>query len=691
MNTKSKDTFAFNHETSNREVTDQFTVNRDGLNKEIERADFAENAGVQNNNHSTTNASGNPAWEIAPLSYSEMLEQEEEEADIEDLSESIGKVRIESIDDIEISNSQPEAEEALAANVVEETPFIDEEVSSSLEGSLPSQGFQSLEVETPDLPAATPSPELELSPQESTSSFFGLKAKQSKNQTESASPLDSQRQEVAPGKQLDMEGFLASNVSVDRSEEKLSLLGVEQNLTALAELVANLTESYTSSIFLLDQEKEELVLAGAHTLSRDFIEDARIPFGCGLIAWAAESKLPTSSYPFERDAKTLQIYSKDQGLKCFIAVPIKDHTEQVLGVIACDSKKSYSFTKATEKLISECARQAATLIELHQRIDNLPNTLRVNFSDLDQTLETLRACKKEEDLMEKAAHLPRDIIDYESIVIVSSSANGIGDGRYFSSTNNQTEHRLLELVCKQKKIICSDRSVHALPTDDLKQRSFLSIPFKSLDREAGSINLLSQPQQGFDASEISAAEKIAAVLGAELERIRLRQFAKWKTEPAGFFRWEDFRLIANSQIKKTYENNQSLSLARISFNNLGNVEIKAGSTGTLETLKKIERLLEQIKKDHNPATKIHSSSFLVLMESSEVDNFIHRFCNQIERLEFSSLENSIVCEDERLGDLLLKEMSFTITKTPGDGETLTELNRKALKLLIENQRHVSGN
>jgi len=569
MNTKSKDTFAFNHETSNREVTDQFTVNRDGLNKEIERADFAENAGVQNNNHSTTNASGNPAWEIAPLSYSEMLEQEEEEADIEDLSESIGKVRIESIDDIEISNSQPEAEEALAANVVEETPFIDEEVSSSLEGSLPSQGFQSLEVETPDLPAATPSPELELSPQESTSSFFGLKAKQSKNQTESASPLDSQRQEVAPGKQLDMEGFLASNVSVDRSEEKLSLLGVEQNLTALAELVANLTESYTSSIFLLDQEKEELVLAGAHTLSRDFIEDARIPFGCGLIAWAAESKLPTSSYPFERDAK------------------------------------------ATEKLISECARQAATLIELHQRIDNLPNTLRVNFSDLDQTLETLRACKKEEDLMEKAAHLPRDIIDYESIVIVSSSANGIGDGRYFSSTNNQTEHRLLELVCKQKKIICSDRSVHALPTDDLKQRSFLSIPFKSLDREAGSINLLSQPQQGFDASEISAAEKIAAVLGAELERIRLRQFAKWKTEPAGFFRWEDFRLIANSQIKKTYENNQSLSLARISFNNLGNVEIKAGSTGTLETLKKIERLLEQIKKDHNPATKIHSSSFLV--------------------------------------------------------------------------------
>lgn len=607
-------------------------------------------------------------WEIASLSYEEMLEAESED-ELAELAETVGAYNLEI--------SRTEAPESSELSI----------------GEAPLAGATTPQEVSPK----------EWSAPETQASDTGLDAKQS-IAPELQPDLESSDQ---PGKQLDMEKFLSANVVGDRREEKFSPIGVEQNLTSLAELLANVTESFSSSIFLLDSEKEELVLAGAHTLSRDFIEEARIPFGSGLIAWVAENKVRVSVCPFEHDARTLQVYKEDQGLKSFLAVPIKDHAERVLGVVACDSKKTYAFSKTTEKLVEECAKQAASIIELHKQIDSLPATLRVDHSKLDEAVENFRNRETEQELLESAANLSRDIIDYESIVVVTSAVNGIGDGRYFSSSNSQTEHRLLELVCKQKKIICSDRSVHALPTDDLKQRSFLSIPFKSIDREAGSINLLSQPQQGFDASEIAAAEKLASVLGSELERIRLKEFAKWKIEPSGFYPWDDFRLISNSLIRKGIEENQALSLLRLSFSSLNTLELKSGAAGAMEALKKVERLIEQVKKDHNPATKIHSSGFLVLLESSEVDNFIHRLCNQIERLSFSDLDKSIVCEarsllDETresegggnqiesapssLGDMILREMSFTITKAPRDGETLVELNRKALRLYEENKK-----
>ena len=296
---------------------------------------------------------------------------------------------------------------------------------------------------------------------------------------------------------------------------------------------------------------------------------------------------------------------------------------------------------------------------------------------LDETIESLRGARTEKELLEKSAKISSDIISFDALVVVTASENGVGPGRYYGNSAGTMEHRLLEIVCKHKKIICSERSVHALPSDDMKQRSFLSIPFKSMEREAGSLNLLSKPHQAFDASEISATEKIAAVIGCELERIRLKETSLAQAEPGGFLEWNNFQVIAKSELTKARENNQSLSLLRIYFNNLRELESFSGISSVFQAEKKALRIIEQVKRDGAHACRLFNSQTLLIIDSREVENFIHRLCNQIERLSF---DEEVMSGAEHLGEVLLRGINIVVTKSPKDGETLAELTNKSLEL-----------
>ena len=131
-----------------------------------------------------------------------------------------------------------------------------------------------------------------------------------------------------------------------------------QSLDSLARLAANASESFSVGIFLVNplddftsKKERVLVPCGVHTLSRDFVYNAVLPFGRGLVGWVAENSEVISVAPFERDATTLAYYSRDQSLKSFIALPIIGKNGQLIGVLACDSKKSYGYSKITERIL----------------------------------------------------------------------------------------------------------------------------------------------------------------------------------------------------------------------------------------------------------------------------------------------------------------------------------------------------
>jgi GAF domain-containing protein len=468
---------------------------------------------------------------------------------------------------------------------------------------------------------------------------------------------------------------------------------LKDDLGDLANLIANITEAYTATIFVADNEHRVLSVGAAHTLSRNFVQNAIIEFGNGLVGWTAENEMHVSVCPFEHDATTLLYYSQDQELKSFIAVPIINAEHQLVGVITCDSKKSYAFPKITEKLLHHCASQAATIIDLHKQV----NTSKVNSgskgSELLMFLTELQSVSDEPTLLQTAANLPDSLIDRDALVVMTTEESGVGRGKFYS-TNGQsrTGHRLLELVCKHKKIICGDRTVQALPTDDIQQRSFLSVPIRVLGRESGSFNLISRPQAAFDAIQISALEKISDCVGKTLERIRLKERFATALDTNGITSWKHFAIQGMLKINEATNQKSSLTLIRLALTNLSDVEEIAGVEATTQSMDKIMRLADQLKGNGSIACYLYGFQILVLIDSKLQDSFISRLENLIERITISDLSVARAPLNLKLGKLLLQGLRIVTARTPKDGETLSELCLKTQRLLkvVTKESHQNG-
>ncbi len=454
-----------------------------------------------------------------------------------------------------------------------------------------------------------------------------------------------------------------------------------QPLRQLSELIANITEAYTIAIFLADREKKVLMVAAAHSLSREFLPEAEVPFGRGLVGWTAENSVRISVSPFEHDSTTLLYYSKNQDLKSFTAVPILDSAKRLLGVIACDSKKNYAFAKITEKVLSDCAVQAANIICLSESCRAARGGLRSGHLgskppgfakewSLPNEIEKLRNIWDEKTLLSRAAELPYELVQRDALVVMTTSEGGIGVGRYYSSsTEARVGHRLLELVCNHKKVLCPERSVHVLPADDQAKRSFLSVPFHVLDREAGSINLLSRPLEAFSAVEIEALEKVAAALGIQLEHIRLRDRFSSVEQAGGTLSWKQFCIKAQARLAERIP----LTLIRVALNNLLEVEDFFGIEAATAAASRVMRLASQVARPPSITACVYGSQILMLVETAEAPKIIQRFQRLIERLEAQELSESFPGCSVKIGEILARGMEIVSAGTSKDGSSLQEL------------------
>jgi len=140
------------------------------------------------------------------------------------------------------------------------------------------------------------------------------------------------------------------------------------DLTRLASFGANIADAHSCFIFLPNNmpgsrtasgNGSELVLAGCHSLSDDVAGTVKLPLDNGIIGWVARHRRPIHASPFDRDSRTLGIYTRNQQLKSFIGIPVLLGPETT-GVLACDSKKSFAFSRIQEKLLENLSAEVAS-------------------------------------------------------------------------------------------------------------------------------------------------------------------------------------------------------------------------------------------------------------------------------------------------------------------------------------------
>ncbi len=154
------------------------------------------------------------------------------------------------------------------------------------------------------------------------------------------------------GEQLEQRGIPTTSITTSRST-------VIQHHSSPIELKRVVSEEPTST------EPRSIDLVAMQSLSSRCVGDLRLQVGVGLLGWVAEHGRPIHIAPFDLDSTSLGLYSESEPIKCLAAVPIPiqmptslgvdRETPARLGVLMCDSKKAFSFTKMQIKHLEELA------------------------------------------------------------------------------------------------------------------------------------------------------------------------------------------------------------------------------------------------------------------------------------------------------------------------------------------------
>jgi GAF domain-containing protein len=161
-------------------------------------------------------------------------------------------------------------------------------------------------------------------------------------------------------------------VSVDRFRTAVAagaLAGDELHralLQSLVETARAIFRAKASSIFVLDEEADELVFEAVAGEGSDTLVGRRFPSSTGIAGWVLVSRQPLVIEDVSADPRFARDAAESTGYvpKGLMAAPLL-HDERVLGVLSVlDRPKTEGFTLAEMELLGYFARQAAVALEL---------------------------------------------------------------------------------------------------------------------------------------------------------------------------------------------------------------------------------------------------------------------------------------------------------------------------------------
>lgn len=463
------------------------------------------------------------------------------------------------------------------------------------------------------------------------------------------------------------------------------ILNLNNLLNDLAKTIANAIECFTVNIFIKEGARS-LRSRGYHTLSREFTPDIIIPFGSGLVGWTAEHELKISVCPFEHDSTTLRYYNKDQELKSFLSIPIKDDNGELLGVLACDSKKSYAFSKLAEKILTDCAGQVKTILKLFSlavvNTKDSPDAIIEKEIYLEQISQAL----SEDQLVELAFRIPTKLVSRGALVVhetfLDSKINLHYDQEAALGDGEPLYQKLLDLTAKHKRIKSVKPYQQGANQEDLTKRTYLSVPINFIDKEVGSINLLSREDASFLSNEIKNVELVADQISRTLEKIALRKQNDSNSIESISSRWSRFVKDSDVLFQESFASSEPLSFVRIILENRYEIEAKLGIEAAAQSYAHLERILSQLKKEDTLLARINPNEILLLTGQKEGEILLVRLEKTLDRAMRGDDASGAQKINPEHAKLILSGITAASVSYPKEGKNINELLAASRNLIL---------
>jgi len=178
---------------------------------------------------------------------------------------------------------------------------------------------------------------------------------------------------------------------------------LEDVLKLIVTLTANVMKAKICSLWILDQNTQELKIRATQTMSKEYLQDRSLKVGEGIVGSVAKDRKPIIITDVLKDSKYKEKkLAKKENLVSMLSVPMLVK-KRVIGVVNCYTTIPYKFTKSDIDLLSTVANQAAVAIE---NTELLVKT-KVIQEELEARKKTERAkgiLMKEQNLTEEEAY-----------------------------------------------------------------------------------------------------------------------------------------------------------------------------------------------------------------------------------------------------------------------------------------------
>jgi GGDEF domain-containing protein len=193
-------------------------------------------------------------------------------------------------------------------------------------------------------------------------------------------------------------------------------------LTNLIELTNNVTDAFTTALYVVDPVNNTLHLKEHLTLSDNLDKEAIIPIGEGPVGLAASDQLPSLNEFSKDNQPDLPMYKTMEDLKGLMAVPVMNGNLE--GVLVVDTKEKHHFSAKVQKIVSNLADQMAWHLNQEKTARGLDDKSFLPYHEIVRLCRLLGESPNRQALTDQLMQIPKSLINHDAIAVIWFSKEG---------------------------------------------------------------------------------------------------------------------------------------------------------------------------------------------------------------------------------------------------------------------------
>lgn len=315
-----------------------------------------------------------------------------------------------------------------------------------------------------------------------------------------------------------------------------SAFEVDETLNALVEVALRLTGTESCQIFLLSEDRTELVLRAADEESRAMVGKIRLKVGEGITGWVAREKrhVAVSREAYKDHRFKFFPEMREHEYESMLAVPLL-HQNEVIGVINVRTHRPREYTRNQVRILSNIAAQVAGVIERSQRLRQLERRAE-QVSTLTEITRQIASNLYLEEILQFLVNMTAQAMGYkvctvmlldeerQELVLKATSSKS---QEYLSKPNIPLGESIAGRAAQQGRIITvqdvRQHPEYLFPEVAAKEQlcSLACIPLRTKGKTLGVLNCYTERPHQFTEEELNLLVALANQAAVAVEHAKL--------------------------------------------------------------------------------------------------------------------------------------------------------------------------